>query len=479
MSRTRTHRFLSIRPAAVVLSSALVLALSAPPQAVTIPEAQRAPADRAAALAMGFPAVGGDIWGAPGTLSINNGVFALNGVRKFLFFGSYFGGLRDAILHPDWLIANFDNARQLGFDGIRVFPNSWWELDRTCNPVDHYPLIKGNGSINFDPLSGVPAIPASWLYQPPGGYSNSVAGRLQFLLDVAWEKGLVVELAFAGETSATGGVRLWDSNNVTGSTLKYRNALKAVAAALKTAQFYGDNTVSPPIPPQTGYRHVLFDVWNEANVGFGDCKPSMPGRTPSNPLLPLDTTQPSIANFAAAVKEGDTDRLVTGSLANELWPVHAAAYWAHSRINYAGYHDPRGLVLGAAWWVATPYHIVGYPPYQYLGWRQLSIAGVGGVDTFPVFFSEPERHRFVPTRPNVECYQGAYFPSADCANNYETSMFIYAVTQAKSRGAAAWTFHNEKLFRLGSDYAQGMSQVEDQFLQQVGAALAGTAWPRQ
>jgi hypothetical protein len=73
MSRTRTHRFPGIRPAVVVLSSALVLALSAPPQAITIPEAQRAPADRAAALAMGFPAVGGDIWGAPGTLSINNG----------------------------------------------------------------------------------------------------------------------------------------------------------------------------------------------------------------------------------------------------------------------------------------------------------------------------------------------------------------------------------------------------------------------
>lgn len=118
----------------------------------------------------------------------------------------------------------------------------------------------------------------------------------------------------------------------------------------------------------------------------------------------------------------------------------------------------------------------------YLGWRQLSIEGVGepvgGVDAFPVFFSEPERHRFVPTRPGVECYQGAYFPSADCANNYETSMFIYAVAQAKSRGAAAWTFHTEKLFRLGSDYTQGMSQVEDQFLQQVGAALAGVAWPR-
>lgn len=60
---------------------------------------------------MGFPAVGGDVWGAPGTLSINNGVFALNGVRKFLMFGSYFGGLRDAILHPDWLIVNFDNAK--------------------------------------------------------------------------------------------------------------------------------------------------------------------------------------------------------------------------------------------------------------------------------------------------------------------------------------------------------------------------------
>ena len=63
-------------------------------------------------------------------------------------------------------------------------------------------------------------------------------------------------------------------------------------------------------------------------------------------------------------------------------------------------------------------------------------------------------------------------------NNYETYMFIYAVTQAKTRGAAAWTFHTEKLFRLGSDYTRGMSQVEDQFLQQVGAALAGVAWPR-
>jgi len=38
-----------------------------------------------------------------------------------------------------------------------------------------------------------------------------------------------VELAFAGETSATGGVRLWDSSDVTGSTRKYRDALKTVA----------------------------------------------------------------------------------------------------------------------------------------------------------------------------------------------------------------------------------------------------------
>jgi hypothetical protein len=58
-------------------------------------------------------------------------------------------------------------------------------------------------------------------------------------------------------------------------------------------------------------------------------------------------------------------------------------------------------------------------------------------------------------------------------------MFISAVREAKLRGAAAWAFHTEKLFRLGSNYAPGMSQVEDQFLQQVRAALANTAWPRQ
>jgi len=339
--------------------------------------------------------------------------------------------------------------------------------------------------INFDPLSGVPAIPASWLYQPPGGYSNSVAGRLQLLLDVAWEKGLVVELAFAGEPSATGGVRLWDANNVPGSTLKYRNALKAVNVGLSAAQFYGDNTVSPPIPPQKGYRHVIFDVWNEANVAFGNCKPSMPGRIPINPDLPLDTTQPSIANFAAAVREGDPPnqpaRLVTGSLANDVIPARAATDWANSGINYAGHHEPRGLVHGTPWWQAMPYHIVGYPPLGYLGWRQLPIAGVGGVDAFPVFFSEPERHQFVPVPPNTYCYQGAYFPLPGfCNNNYETSMFISAVTQAKLRGAAAWTFHTEKLFRLGSDYTRGMSQVEDQFLQQVRAALPRDEdWPRR
>ena len=123
-----------------------------------------------------------------------------------------------------------------------------------------------------------------------------------------------------------------------------------------------------------------------------------------------------------------------------------------------------------------PYHIAGYPPLGYFGWRQLPIAGVGGVDTFPVFFSEPERHRFIP---EDTCPQNAYYPTVQCPNNYEKDMFIYAVTQAKARGAAAWTFHNEKLFRLGSNYAPGMSQVEDQFLQQVGPALANTTWPRQ
>lgn len=342
-----------------------------------VPYAQRAPADRAAAFAKGLPtpsvsAVSPALqaFSPPGTVSVVNGVFALNGSRRFLLFVSYFGGLRDAVLHPDWLIGNLDAAKQLGFDGIRVFPNWWWNLDGTCNPVDAYPLVKGDGSFNFDPLVGVPAIPPSWLYQPPGGSSNSVAGRLQFLLDVAWEKGLVVELALAGETSATAGQRLWDGNNPVPSTQKYRNALKNLAAGLSTLQFFGDSSVSPPSPPQTGYRHVIFDVWNEANIGipaYPWCKPVLPGRTPSNAGLPLDTNQPSIANFASAVKEGDPLRLVTGSLAGDILSPNAATYWANSNISYAGHHDPRSVLAGFQWWQATRYTSMGTRPPATLG----------------------------------------------------------------------------------------------------------------
>lgn len=484
-----------LRLLASVALACSVLLMSAQPHAqyplyprlhLPVPAAQRAPADRAAAFAKGLPTPRNVsaapqallAFNPPGTVSVVNGVFALNGQKKFLLFISYFGGLRDAVLHPDWLIGNLDAAKQLGFDGIRVFPNWWWNLDGTCNPVDVYPLVKGDGSFNFDPLAGVPPIPASWTYQPPGGYLNSVAGRFQFLLDVAWEKGLVVELALAGETSATAGQRLWDGNNLGPSTQKYRNALKNLAAGLSTLQFFGDSSVSPPSPAQIGYRHVIFDVWNEANIGFSGypwCKPVLPGRTPSNASLPLDTNQPSIANFASAVKEGDPLRLVTASLAGEILSPNAAAHWANSNISYAGHHDPRIVLGGFQWWQATPLHIIGYAPAGYLGWRQLPITGVGGIDTFPVSFSEPERHRFVP---ESSCSQNAYFPTQQCQDNYPVSSFIYAATQAKANGLASWTWHTEKLFRLGSNYSPGLSQVEDLFLQQIGPAMLNTAWPR-
>lgn len=124
---------------------------------------------------------------------------------------------------------------------------------------------------------------------------------------------------------------------------------------------------------------------------------------------------------------------------------------------------------------SDPLHINGYPPAGYLGWRRLPITGVGGIDAFPVSFSEPERHRFVP---ESSCSQNAYFPTQQCQDNYPTSSFIYAATQAKANGLASWTWHTEKLFRLASNYSPGLSQVEDLFLQQIGPALAGTAWPR-
>src|SRR6185295_6649017 len=142
----------------------------------------------------------------------------IDGKARFLVVLSYFDALRSTNLEAD-----LDFVRnELGFDGIRVFPN-WGVYDREnkpCPVAAEDTLFEASGRIRGDttPASGPLA-------------------RLLVLVQAAGKRGLVADLSFARETVA-GGM----------SVTAYRSALQRIAFLLR------------------GQQHVLFDLQNERDL---------------------------------------------------------------------------------------------------------------------------------------------------------------------------------------------------------------------
>ena len=385
----------------------------------------------------GFPLLAGTARGPTGTLAIQQGAFTVDGQKKFLLFLSYFGALRDALWNPQHLVDIFNSARLYGFDGVRVLPNWWRDTPdlEACTNQDPNPLMLGNGWINTAPIAGLPAIPAG--AGSPKGYDNSVAGRFLFLLDVAWEKGLVVDVSFAPEP--VDGLDRWNAPDRKANLAEYREGLKQVALALRTLTYPGNGTIAA----QTGYPHAFFDLANEFNYGKG-CKPAF--------------SESEILSLAKGVKEGDPKRLVTASIAGSLEPDAAWEIVNDAGLDIIAYHEPRESIRGNAWGTMADTWLAGDAAGDRKGWRQLTR------DAVPILFQEPERHRYLP---ESSCDQNAPRPSGHCTDNYTEEQFLIAIRTAKQSGAAGWTFHTQRLFRFASDYAPGLSTVETGVLNRV------------
>jgi hypothetical protein len=187
-------------------------------------------------------------------LSIDGDQFAIDGSRRFLTFITYFDGMNAVDVTGD-----LQFLRDAGFDGVRLWPTR--------------ELIRADGSLVPDGLS-----------------------RLQFVLDRARERRMLVDVTFTAE-------------HVAGLDAAHlRDAIVSTARAL------------------TAYDNILFDIQNERDV-YGPF-----GR----PLA-----QPDVASIAAVIKAVDPQRIVTASITPNQSPETAARFTADTRLDVTAYHDDR------------------------------------------------------------------------------------------------------------------------------------------
>ena len=170
----------------------------------------------------------------------------------------------------------------------------------------------------------------------------------------------------------------------------------------------------------TSYRNVLFDLQNEYDLA---------GRG-------TYLTVSQVKSLRDAVKTIDPSRIVTASTTDttgETGTINAAN---QESLDVIAYHESR---------VSNWYS------------RTSSVVNTLVASGKPVYLQEPERW---------------------VGNNGLTGQnFITAATQAKSAGAAAWTFHTESGFDLRSNSLQSqLSSAERNFLDSLSGALSSTTW---
>jgi hypothetical protein len=241
--------------------------------------------------------------GGPPVVGISGDKFTVNGVPQFLVFFSYFGALRpdgqsttrfstaafDSYAN-NTLFGHFQLLKAKGFDGVRIFPNWWLNVDTGVGCTrDPFPLIRPNGTVDTE-----------------------TAYRLGRVLSLAAQAGLLVDVSFAAETVT----------DVTPAFLQsYMNGLLWVTGAMKNL-----------------HPNAFFDVQNEYSIGGHICKPAAQTTTDignaiaylKNPLNCYPGTSycgdPNRIMFASGF--GTTSIVTNGQTAN---------------MNVAAFHGSRGF----------------------------------------------------------------------------------------------------------------------------------------
>jgi hypothetical protein len=323
------------------------------------------------------------------TLGISGNRFTVDGQPRYLVFLSYFDALD---VDGGQAIADFDYFVSRGVDGIRILPN-WLTVHPATFASDT--LIRADGQIN------------------EGTFSNLV-----WYLDRARERGLLVDLTLTADTisSFIDPPQHPDYNDITFSN--YLDGVRRVAERL------------------TGYRNMLFDIQNEANLNGPDHR------------TPLSDGQ--IIQIKNAVKSVDPGRIVTASFDQGQTNTGAASRANNSQQDVASWHEDRVQNF----WTGT----------------RSRLQQMRAITSKPIYLQEPERFR----QNGPEDGTG---PGADNSWWLTAGGLIEAVREAKKGCAAAWTFHTAAShFMNGSNWRDRRRGPEFQFMDEFKSYLNVTDW---
>ncbi len=315
------------------------------------------------------------------TLAVSGARLTVAGTPRFLVFVSYFDAMDAAFLDTDlaWIA---DRA-----DGIRVFVN-WWDFDdrrRCATRFSDRTLMRVNaeGAVSVSPER---------------------LDRLKAVLAAARSHGLVVDLTFSYE-SVTGLSKLEGTadGDVCGSSSSVQNQVRLepyVRAVGEVAKAVSD----------LAFDHVLIDVQNEINGGWGRLTPD------------------EVAALASAVHHNAPGRPVTAS-SFDPDPARQLRTLQHARLDVLTFHDwPRNK----AWPERTGQQVTAF---------RLALAKAGL--ELPIFAGEPDRSTYG---------RGA-------------SAFSISMQGAERAGAAAWTLHTRAGFRLDTRrFSDALDPAARQFL---------------
>jgi RHS repeat-associated protein len=277
-----------------------------------------------------------------------------------------------------------------GFDGVRIFPN-WW----------HY-----NGT-----PSGCPSAANDTLFANNGsirgdnGDVDPPSGpllRLHEVLRAAQAQRLIVDLSFARETVPAPGDL---------DVAEYTQALRRIAFLLRE------------------YRNVLIDIQNERDNGSAA----------------MHLTWEQVRAIKTAIKEVDPTRVVTASNAGDV-PAIAGITPATPNGDVSGAGGATGFTL------LSEVDVVAYHDPRVAGWQDRTtevvqqLRRIAEVSAKPVYLQEPTRWR-----NQTNSCGGA---ETTLQSDPDPAHFRTALQRAKEAGAAAWTFHTQRAFRLATGSLQ-------------------------
>ena len=249
-------------------------------------------------------------------VSVDGNHYNIEGQPKFLIFVSYMDGWRAPRLGPcndpnvTSLQCDFQWLKQIGFDGVRIFPN--WLVYTDLND----PTWPRNPGFGDDTLF------------TPTGLRPGRLNQLKEILDAAGAAGLVVDLTFTRDTVCGTAPSATCPDDQRMSFANYKAAVVETLSALANES--------------ERFSHVIVDLQNERNL-----------TGPTRVFQHLEDAQ--VAELAGAIRVvgGPISQRLTASIATPS-AAEVANSVAVGSLNMAAWHDERS----ADWYSQTQARVV-------------------------------------------------------------------------------------------------------------------------